>query len=108
MLASPAADIAAAMDKVSPAAVEWKLDGMRIQVHRDGGEVGVFTRTLDDITARVPEIVATALALPVRSAVLDGEAIALRRDGRPHLFQDTASRELTLSALFFDVLHADG
>ena len=92
MLASPAADIAAAMDKVGPAAVEWKLDGMRVQVHRDGGDVGVFTRTLDDITARVPGIVAAALALPVRSAVLDGEAIALRPDGRPHLFQDTASR----------------
>ena len=56
----------------------------------------------------MPEIVAAALALPVRSAVLDGEAIALRADGRPHPFQDTASRELPLSALFFDVLHADG
>ncbi len=108
MLASPAADIAAAMGKVSPAAVEWKLDGLRVQVHRDGGHVGVFTRTLDDITARVPEIVAAALALPVRSAVLDGEALALRDDGRPHLFQVSASRGVPLSARFFDVLHADG
>ena len=108
MLASPAADIAAAMDKLGPSAVEWKLDGIRVQVHRDGSDVGVFTRTLDDITARVPGIVDAALALPVRSAVLDGEAIALRPDGRPHLFQDTASRELPLSTMFFDVLHADG
>ena len=96
MLASPAADIAAAMDKLGPSAVEWKLDGIRVQVHRDGSDVGVFSRTLDDITARVPGIVDAALALPVRSAVLDGEAIALRPDGRPHLFQDTASRELPL------------
>jgi ATP-dependent DNA ligase I len=108
MLASPAADIGAAMAKLSPAAVEWKLDGMRIQVHRDGEAVGVFTRTLDDITARVPEIVAAARALPVRTAVLDGEAIALRPDGRPHPFQVSASRAIPLSARFFDVLHADG
>jgi ATP-dependent DNA ligase I len=108
MLASPAADVAAAMEKLSPAAVEWKLDGVRVQVHRDGGDVAVFTRTLDDITGRVPEIVDAALALPVASAVLDGEAIALRDDGRPHPFQVTASRDVHLSALFFDVLHLDG
>ena len=92
MLASPAADIGVAMEKLSPAAVEWKLDGIRAQVHRDGSDVAVFTRTLDDITERVPGIVEAALALPVRSVVLDGEAIALRDDGRPHAFQDTASR----------------
>ena len=91
MLASPAADVEAAMEKLGPAAVEWKLDGMRVQVHRDGGDVAVFTRTLDDITARMPAIVEAALALPVDSVVLDGEALALREDGRPHLFQDTAS-----------------
>jgi ATP-dependent DNA ligase I len=108
MLASPAADITAAMEKLSPAAVEWKLDGMRIQVHRDGGDVAVFTRSLDDITARVPELVQAALALPVRTAVLDGEAIALRPDGRPHPFQVTATRGSGLTSLFFDVLHADG
>jgi len=108
MLASPAADVSAAMEKLGPAAVEWKLDGVRIQVHREGGDVGVFTRTLDDITARVPELVEAALALPVRTAVLDGEAIALRADGRPHPFQVTTSRGLPLSARFFDVLHVDG
>jgi ATP-dependent DNA ligase I len=108
MLASPAADIGVAMEKLSPAAVEWKLDGIRAQVHRDGSDVAVFSRTLDDITARVPEIVDAALALPVRSVVLDGEAIALREDGRPHAFQDTASRGHRLQALYFDVLHLDG
>ena len=81
MLASPAADIAAAMEKLSPAAVEWKLDGVRVQVHRDGGDVAVFTRTLDDITARVPEIVEAALALPVaqRRARRRGDRAARRR-----------------------------
>ncbi len=108
MLASPAADIDVAMEKLSPAAVEWKLDGIRAQVHRDGSDVAVFSRTLDDITERVPGIVEAALALPVRSVVLDGEAIALRDDGRPHAFQDTASRGHRLQALYFDVLHLDG
>jgi len=116
MLASPASDIADAMERLSPAAVEWKLDGARVQVHRDGTDVAVFTRTLDEITARVPEVVEAALALPVRTAVLDGEAIALRPDGRPHPFQVTGSRigsaagrsDIPLTALFFDVLHADG
>jgi ATP-dependent DNA ligase I len=116
MLASPAKDIDDALGRVNPAAVEWKLDGARIQVHRDGGDVAVFTRTLDDITARVPEVVEAALALPLGTAVLDGEAIALRPDGRPHPFQVTGSRfgsaagrsDVPLTALFFDVLHADG
>jgi DNA ligase-1 len=78
MLAQPAADIGAALAKVHPAAVEWKLDGARIQVHRDGADVAVFTRTLDEVTARVPEVVEAALALDVTTAVLDGEAIALK------------------------------
>src|SRR2546421_515886 len=92
MLAKPAADVAEALGRMSPAAVEFKLDGVRIQVHRRDGEVGVFTRTLDDVTARVPEVVDAALALPAREVVLDGEAIALRDDGRPRPFQVTASR----------------
>jgi DNA ligase-1 len=120
MLAGSAPDVAAAFAKVSPADVEWKLDGIRVQVHRDDREVGVYTRSLDDITARVPEIVDAALALPARSFVLDGEAIALRDDGRPHPFQVTASRtgssadvaavrdRTPLRAYFFDVLHLDG
>jgi DNA ligase-1 len=100
--------------------VEWKIDGIRIQVHRDGADVAVFTRTLDDITARVPEITEAARALGARSAVLDGEAVALAPDGRPRPFQVTASRtgsqtdvarqraEIPLTAFFFDLLHLDG
>jgi DNA ligase 1 len=94
--------------------------GARVQVHRDGGEVAVFTRTLDDITARVPEVAAAALALPVGSSVLDGEVIALHPDGRPHPFQVTAGRvgsrleverlaaTLPLTVFLFDLLHLDG
>jgi DNA ligase-1 len=120
MLARPAADITAALAKVHPAAVEWKLDGARIQVHRDRSDVAVFTRTLDDVTARVPEVVEAALALDVATAVLDGEAIALKPDGRPHPFQVTGSRfgsrraveelrkTVPLTPALFDVLHADG
>ena len=110
MLASPGDDLDAALERISPAAVEYKLDGMRVQVHRRGDEVRVFTRSLDDITARVPEVVRAARELPVDAVVLDGEAIALRADGRPEPFQVTASAVGSgrLSALFFDVLHAGG
>jgi ATP-dependent DNA ligase I len=110
MLAAPGADVAAALDRISPAAVEFKLDGIRVQVHRRGDEVRVFTRTLDDITERTPEIVAAAREVPADTAVLDGEAIALRPDGRPEPFQVTASRVGSggLSVQFFDVLHAGG
>src|SRR4051812_37653235 len=115
MLASTAPDLEAALAKTGPAAVEWKLDGARIQVHRDGDDVHIFTRTLDEVTARLPEIVEAALALPARSFVLDGEAIALREDGRPHPFQVTGSRfasrsghTVRLTPMFFDLLHLDG
>ena len=110
MLASPGEDLEGALARISPAAVEYKLDGVRVQVHRRDDDVRVFTRTLDDITARVPEVVAAARALPVDRVVLDGEAIALRADGRPEPFQVTASQvgRGGLSVLFFDVLHAGG
>jgi DNA ligase 1 len=120
MLAHTAPSIEAALARVSPAAVEWKLDGARIQVHRSGQDVRVFTRSLDDVTDRVPELVEAALALPVQLAVLDGETIALKPDGRPHPFQVTASRfgsrldvarlraSLPLTPFLFDVLHLDG
>ena len=84
MLASTAPDVEAALEKTGPAAVEWKLDGARIQVHRSGDAVGIFTRSLDDVTARLPEVVDAVLSLDAASFVLDGEAIALREDGRPH------------------------
>ena len=115
MLAGTATDVAAALEKIAPAAVDWKLDGARVQVHRDGEDVAIYTRSLDDVTARLPEVVSAALALDATAVVLDGEAIALRDDGRPEPFQVTASRfgtrterSVPLASLFFDVLHVDG
>jgi ATP-dependent DNA ligase I len=117
MLAASAPTMEDALAKIAAAAaVEWKLDGIRIQAHILDGEVKLFTRTLDDITARVPEVVAVLGKLPVRSAVLDGELIALRPDGRPLPFQDTAARAASevpveavpLSVFLFDALHLDG
>jgi len=118
MLAGTAPDLATALEKTGAAAVEWKLDGIRVQVHRHGDDVAVFTRTLDDITERVPEVVAAARALPVSSVVLDGEAIALGPGGRPAPFQVTSSRvarrdaaaptAVPLTTMFFDALHLDG
>jgi DNA ligase-1 len=120
MLAQSADTVTAALERLGSAAVEWKLDGVRLQIHRDGSDVAVFTRTLDDITTRVPEVVGTALALPVKSAVLDAEVIALRADSRPQPFAVTASRvgskvdiatvqaAAPLTAFVFDLLHLDG
>lgn len=92
MLAASAPSLEAAFGRISPAVVEWKIDGIRIQIHRDGQQVRVFTRTLEDITARVPEIAAIGASLRIDSAVLDGEAVALRPDGRPRPFQVTSAR----------------
>ena len=120
MLAASAPAVAAAFERMSPVAVEWKIDGIRIQVHRQGPVVRVFTRTLDDITARLPEITRAVLASPAGALVLDGEAIALGPDGRALPFQVTASRagtqaapgqqepDVPLTPFFFDLLHLDG
>ena len=115
MLASSAPDVPAAMEKAGggEVAVDVKLDGIRIQVHRRGDDVQVATRSLDDITARLPEVVAIARSLPAREFVLDGEALALGDDGRPRPFQETASRTaqsagVAVTPYFFDVLHVDG
>jgi DNA ligase-1 len=114
MLAQSAPSVAEALaDTGTPAAVDAKLDGIRVQVHRDGDDVAVFSRSLDDITARVPDVVATVRALPVRTAVLDGEALALDATGRALPFQETSGRaaRLTPGAItpfFFDALHVDG
>jgi DNA ligase-1 len=120
MLAQTASSVGEALGRVRPAGVEWKLDGIRVQLHRRGDQVLVFTRTLDDVTARVPELVRAVRDLPVESVVLDGEAIALRPDGRPHPFQVTASRfgsklevervrsTTPLTLFLFDLLHLDG
>jgi ATP-dependent DNA ligase I len=120
MLAQTAGDVAAAIERTGAAAAEWKLDGARLQVHRLDGEVRAFTRSLADVTDRVPEIVAAVLALPSEAVVLDGEVLALRPDGRPHPFQVSMSRfgsgiaaqsekeSLPLTPFFFDCLHLDG
>jgi DNA ligase-1 len=123
MLASSAPDLAAALDKLGAGeelAVDCKLDGIRIQVHKYDGQVRVFTRTLDDITYRLPEVVEAVSALPANALVLDGEAIALETSGRPRPFQETAARtasrldvatlrnQVPLTSYFFDVLHVDG
>ncbi|HUZ84015.1 MAG TPA: hypothetical protein VMU66_04925 [Gaiellales bacterium] len=120
MLAVTAADLRSGIERLGDPAVEWKLDGARVQIHRSGGDVAVFTRSLDDITARVPELVDAALALPVTQVVLDGEAIDLDGDGRPAPFQVASRRigssratarlaaELPLTPILFDLLHLDG
>jgi DNA ligase-1 len=117
MLAGPGSSLDAALaDLGGQVTVEHKLDGARVQVHRDGDDVRVWTRTLREVTAGVPEIVACVRALPCRTAVLDGETLALDDDGRPRAFQDTMSRfgsdgadaGVLLSPFFFDVLHLDG
>jgi DNA ligase-1 len=121
MLASSAPDLREALAKAGPSAyVDRKLDGIRVQVHRDGDEVRAYTRSLDDITERLPEVVAAALSLPSSQVVLDGEVIALGPDGRPRPFQETASRtgssadvagaaaRTPLSVVFFDLLNLDG
>lgn len=111
MLAGAAPDVAQGLDKVAPGAqvvVDTKLDGIRIQVHKHGDEVAIFTRSLDEIGDRLPEVVAVVRDLPVDDVVLDGEALVLGPDGRPRPFQETASTTASGSSgvtpYFFDVL----
>ncbi|ORA16577.1 ATP-dependent DNA ligase [Mycobacterium arosiense] len=121
MLAQTATSVADAIERHGgPAIFEAKLDGARVQIHRAGDEVRVYTRSLDDVTARLPEVVEATLALPVDRLIADGEAIALRPDNSPQRFQVTASRfgrsvdiaaavaAQRLSVFFFDILHHDG
>ncbi|WP_327292218.1 ATP-dependent DNA ligase [Streptomyces sp. NBC_01198] len=119
MLAAAAKSVPEAVAKAGgPCAVEEKLDGIRVQAHRDGDDVRLFTRTLDDVTDRLPEIVATVRGLDARRFVLDGEVLAFDADGRPRPFQETAgrvgsrvdvaaaARAMPVRAVFFDVLYA--
>jgi ATP-dependent DNA ligase I len=121
MLASSAPDVAAAFAKLGDSAaavVDTKLDGIRIQVHKSGDQVGIFTRSLDDITSRLPEVVEMVRQLDVDEAILDGEALALDDYGRPRPFQETAARTATsgdpaaattrVFPFFFDCLYVDG
>jgi ATP-dependent DNA ligase I len=116
MLAATSDSVAAALDATGLASVEWKLDGARVQVHRSGSEVRVFTRNLNDVTARLPEVVEVVRGFPSNEFVLDGETIGLSTEERPERFQDTMSRfgrdqiddAPQLHAFFFDCLRADG
>ncbi|MDQ6934586.1 MAG: ATP-dependent DNA ligase [Actinomycetota bacterium] len=119
MLASAAPDIAGAVEKIRAGAdpdgfvVDTKLDGIRVQVHKHGDEISVFTRSLEEISERLPEVVALTRGLPARDLVLDGEAMTFDRSGRPRPFQETASETATHGAggdirpFFFDLLLHD-
>ena len=115
MLAATAPTAAAAIEGAGEASVEYKLDGARIQVHRAGDDVRVFTRNLADITHRLPEVVEVVRRMPVRDVILDGETLSLDENEAPRPFQDTMARfgaerarEVLLHPWFFDVLHVDG
>lgn len=121
MLAQTATSVHDALERHGGTTIfEAKLDGARVQIHRANDQVRIYTRSLDDVTARLPEVVEATLALPVRDLVADGEAIALCPDNRPQRFQVTASRfgrsvdvaaaraTQPLSVFFFDILHRDG
>jgi DNA ligase-1 len=113
MLAATSASVSEAIEACGMSSVEWKLDGIRLQVHRVLDEVRIYTRNLNDVTDRVPGLVALARSLPADTVVVDGEAVGLGDDERPELFQDTMSRfdleeGSSLSIRFFDCLHLDG
>lgn len=122
MLAQPAADAEAAFEEsgAEELALEYKLDGARIQVHRNGDEVRIYTRALNDVTASAPEVVEAVRAIPARELILDGEVISFSPDGRPQPFQITMRRfgrkvdldrlraELPLTPVWFDLLYYDG
>jgi DNA ligase-1 len=115
MLAATASTPTAALAVTGEASVEYKLDGARIQVHRSGGDVRIFTRNLADVTHRLPEVVEVVQRMPVHDVILDGETLSLDEDGAPRPFQETmsrfgadAARETKLHPWFFDVLHVDG
>ena len=120
MLAQSATDVGDALARLGEAAFEYKLDGARIQVHKSGDDVRVYSRRLNEVTDAVPELIEVVRALSARELVLDGEVIALRPDGRPHDFQTTMKRfgrkldvaklqaELPLRPVFFDCLYLDG
>ncbi len=119
MLAETADDVDEALQRLEMAALEYKLDGVRVQIHKDGDDVRVFTRHLKDVTANVPEIVEQMRHLQPRQIILDGEMLALKSDGRPHPFQTTMRRlgrkreietmraSLPLSIFLFDCLRMD-
>jgi DNA ligase-1 len=120
MLATLGESIPAALAEIGTAAVEWKYDGARVQIHKDGDRVRVFSRRLENVTASLPEIVEAARQVKARSAILDGEAVAMGGDGRPRAFQEILKRfrrkyhvaklakEIPLRLFLFDLIYLDG
>jgi DNA ligase-1 len=120
MLAQPADDVDDAMRRIEHPALDYKLDGARVQVHKQGDVVRVFTRRLNEVTDATPELVDAVRRMPAHDLILDGEAIVIEPDGRPASFQRTMNRfgrttdleamqkELPLTTFFFDALYIDG
>ncbi len=120
MLAQTADTIVEALERLGPAAFEFKLDGARIQIHKGGARVQIFTRQLQEVTDRLPEIVEWTRALPVAEIVLEGEVIALRPNGTPQPFQltmrrfgriknvEAMRREIPITPFIFDCLYREG
>jgi DNA ligase-1 len=120
MLAQLGESIATALGEIGTAAIEWKYDGARVQIHKDGDHVVVFSRRLENVTASLPEIVSAARQIAAKSAILDGEAVAIGKDGRPMAFQDILKRfrrkynveklaaQIPLHLFLFDLIYLDG
>jgi DNA ligase-1 len=120
MLAQLGESIASALGEIGTAAIEWKYDGARVQIHKDGDHVVVFSRRLENVTASLPEIVSAAKQIAAKSAILDGEAVAIGKDGRPMAFQDILKRfrrkynveklaaQIPLHLFLFDLIYLDG
>ena len=120
MLAQLGESISAALAEIGTAAIEWKYDGARVQIHKDGDNVVVFSRRLENVTASLPEIVSAARQITAKSAILDGEAVAIGKDGRPMAFQDILKRfrrkynveklaaQIPLRLFLFDLIYLDG
>jgi len=120
MLASLGESIAAALGEIGTAAIEWKYDGARVQIHKEGNRVAIFSRRMDSVTASLPEIVLAARQITAKSAILDGEAVAIGKDGRPMAFQEILKRfrrkynveklaaQIPLRLFLFDLIYLDG
>ena len=108
MLAKTAEDVHEALEELGPAAFEYKFDGMRIQVHKRGQEVRIYSRILNDITAELPRVVDISTRMDMNEVILDGEAIVLTQEGKPLLFQETMKGLGGGVPIFFDVLYVDG
>ena len=111
MLAQTANDVTEALERSSPLAFEYKLDGARIQVHKREAEVRIYSRLLNDVTAAMPEVVKVVQDLKVGEVILDGEAMGMTAEGRPLRFQETMKKfrgEAGVRPFFFDILYLDG